>query len=59
MSEGTLSIVVIDTSGLLLFFTASDKHLKLFSWAGTDWGSTLEEVSLKPLDCIVCAWQLP
>lgn len=59
MSEGTLSNVVIDTSGLPLFFTASDKHLKLFSWAGKDGGSTLEEVTLKPLDYIVCVWQWP
>lgn len=56
MSERTLSNVVIDTSALPLFFTASDKQLKLFSWAGKEGGSTLEEVTLKPLDCIVCVW---
>ena len=58
MSEGTLNNVVIDSSGLLLWFTVSDKHLRHFSWAGKD-GSTLEEVTLKLLECIVRVWQWP
>jgi len=53
-SEEALNNVVIDSSGLLLRFTVSDKHLRLFSWAGK-YGSTLEDVTLKPLDCIVCS----
>lgn len=53
MSEGTLSNV-IDTSALPLFFIASDKYLKLFFWAGKDGRSTLEEVTLKPLDYCLC-----
>lgn len=59
MNEEILSNLVIDTSGLPLFFTVSDEHFKLFSWAGKDGGNSLEEVTLKPLDCIVCVWQWP
>ena len=29
MSEGALNNVVVDSSGLLLWFTVSDKHLRL------------------------------
>lgn len=58
MSEEALNKVVIDSSGLLLWFTVSDKHFRLFSWAGKD-GNTLEEVTLKPVNCIVHVWPWP
>lgn len=36
MSEAALNNVVIDSSGSLLWFTVSDKHLRLFllGWQG-------------------------
>lgn len=34
MSEEALNNIVIDSSGLLLWFTVSDKHFELFFFLG-------------------------
>lgn len=54
VSERALNVVVIDSSGLLLWFIVSGKHLKAFFP-----GLAVVEVTLKTLDCIVHVWQWP
>lgn len=54
ISEGALNIVVIDSSGLLLWLAVSGKHSKAFFP-----GLALVEVTLKLLGCIVHIWQWP